>query len=67
MPGSDGVVLELNDIQSGLLRPRPTPYAATYVAFRIDEPAAGRELMRRLSGVIESARGSDTACLQPTR
>lgn len=55
MPGSDGVVLELDDIQSGVLRPRPTPYAATYIAFRIDEPAAGRELMRRLSGVIASA------------
>jgi Dyp-type peroxidase family len=49
------VVLELDDIQSGLLRPRPTPYAATYIAFRIDAPAAGRELMRRLSDVIASA------------
>lgn len=55
MPGSESVVLELDDIQSGLLRPRPTPYAATYIAFRIDEPAAGRELMRRLSDVVASA------------
>lgn len=55
MPGSDSFVLELEDIQSGLLRPRPTPYAATYIAFRIDEPTAGRELMRRLSAVIASA------------
>jgi Dyp-type peroxidase family len=48
-------VLELDDIQSGVLRPRPTPYVATYVLFRIDERTAGRELMRRLSGVVSSA------------
>jgi Dyp-type peroxidase family len=48
-------VLELDDIQSGVLNPRPTPYAATYIAFRIDEPAAGRELLRRLSGVVATA------------
>jgi len=29
-------MLELDDIQSGVLRPRPTPYAATYIVFRID-------------------------------
>jgi len=43
-----GSILELDDIQSGVLRPRPTPYAATYILFRIDERDAGRELMRRL-------------------
>jgi Dyp-type peroxidase family len=48
-------VLELDDIQSGVLRPRPTPYFATYVLLRIDERTAGRELMRRLSGVVSSA------------
>ena len=48
-------ILELNDIQSGVLRPRPTPYAATYVLFRIDERKAGRELMARLSSVVASA------------
>src|SRR3954465_12111519 len=47
--------LELDDIQSGVLNPRPTPYAATYIAFRIDEPAAGREMLRRLNGVVASA------------
>ena len=41
------VMLELDDIQSGVLRPRPSPYAATYVLLRIDDRAAGRELMRR--------------------
>src|SRR6185369_10322838 len=44
--------LELDDIQGGVLRPRPTPFAATYVVLRIDEPKVGRELMRRLSTVV---------------
>lgn len=48
-------MLELHDIQSGVLRPRPTPYAATYIAFRIDDQKAGRELIRRISGVVTSA------------
>ena len=48
-------VLELDDIQSGVLRPRPTPYVATYILLRIDERNAGRELMRRLSTVVASA------------
>ena len=47
--------LELDDIQSGVLRPRPTPYVATYIAFRIDDRKAGRELMRRASQVVTSA------------
>src|SRR5215831_12574505 len=47
--------LELDDIQSGVLRPRPTPYVATYIAFRIDDRKAGRELMRRVAGVVTSA------------
>jgi deferrochelatase/peroxidase EfeB len=49
------VMLELDDIQSGVLRPRPTPYAATYLVFRIDDRTAGRELMRRVSTVVTSA------------
>lgn len=51
--------LELEDIQSGVLRPRPSPYAATYLVFRIDDPRAGRELMRRLSTVVAT-------CAHPT-
>jgi Dyp-type peroxidase family len=47
--------LELEDIQSGVLRPRPTPYVATYIAFRIDDRKAGRELMHRASRVVTSA------------
>jgi deferrochelatase/peroxidase EfeB len=47
--------LELDDIQSGVLRPRPVPYHATYVLLRIEHPEAGRALMRRLSTVVSSA------------
>jgi len=49
------VTLELDDIQSGVLRPRPTPYAASYILFRIDDRTAGRELMRRAGNVVASA------------
>jgi Dyp-type peroxidase family len=48
-------MLELEDIQSGVLRPRPAPYAATYILLRIDDRKAGRELMRRVSKVVASA------------
>lgn len=48
-------VLELDEIQSGVLRPRPTPYVATYILLRIEERDAGRALMRRLSSVVASA------------
>jgi Dyp-type peroxidase family len=50
-----GPVLDLADIQSGVLRPRPVPFAATYIILRIDDRSAGRELMRRLSTVVASA------------
>jgi len=48
-------LLELDDIQSGVLRPRPAPYVATYIALRIDDRGAGRELMNRVSKVVTSA------------
>ncbi|GAA5110050.1 Dyp-type peroxidase [Pseudonocardia adelaidensis] len=61
----DAVGLELDDIQSGVLHPRPSPYVGTYVLLRIDDRAAGRELMRRLGTVVsadpptsEPARGA---------
>ncbi|MFI7152047.1 Dyp-type peroxidase [Nonomuraea sp. NPDC050022] len=49
------VKLELDDIQRGVLSPRPTPYAATYILFRIDDRHHGRELMRRASALVTSA------------
>jgi Dyp-type peroxidase family len=47
--------LDLDDIQSGVLRPRPAPYVATYIALRIDDPKAGRQLMQQAAGVVTSA------------
>src|SRR6266511_6453110 len=55
MTGEANVILELDDIQSGVLRPRPTPYAATYFLVRIDDRKAGREMLRRVSAAITSA------------
>src|SRR5512134_1106566 len=55
MTGETNSMLELDDIQSGVLRPRPAPYTATYIALRIDDRKAGRELMRRVSTVVTSA------------
>ena len=51
-PGENMATLELDEIQSGVLRGRPSPYAATYILLRIDEAQAGRQLMRRLSEVV---------------
>lgn len=48
-------MLELGDIQSGVLRPRPAPYAAAYVLLRIDDRAAGRALLGRIAQVVASA------------
>ena len=47
-PGPDAV-LELDDIQSGVLHERPSPYVGTYLLLRIDDRAAGRELVRHCS------------------
>jgi Dyp-type peroxidase family len=53
-------MLELDDIQSGVLRPRPAPYEATYIALRIDDPQAGRALMNRISNVVTSAANPES-------
>ena len=47
--------IELDDIQRGVLQQRPSPYVGTYLLLRIDNPEAGRELVRRLHRVVESA------------
>jgi hypothetical protein len=47
--------LELDDIQNGVLHPRPLPYVATYIVLRIDDRRAGREMLRRLIPDIASA------------
>ena len=61
MNDAAGALLELDDIQSGVLRPRPSPYAATYILIRIDERGAGRELLRRLTPVVTAAAAPDAA------
>jgi len=50
--------LELDDIQSGALHERPSPYVGTYLLLRIDDRRAGRELVRRLRPVVDSGRPS---------
>jgi Dyp-type peroxidase family len=49
------VVLELDDIQSGALHPRPSPYVGVYLLLRIDDRRAGRELLRRLIPAVDAA------------
>ena len=61
MNDAAGARLELDDIQGGVLRPRPSPYAATYVIARIDDVRAGRELVRRLADVVTSAAAVETS------
>ena len=51
----NATVLELDDIQSGALHPRPSPYAGAYLLIRIDERSAGRELLKRLIPAVSPA------------
>src|SRR3954452_8975854 len=53
------VSLELDDIQSGALHERPSPYVGSYVMLRIDDRAAGRELVRRLHDAVDSGTPTD--------
>jgi Dyp-type peroxidase family len=53
---TEGIGLELDDIQSGALHERPSPYAGTYLLLRIDDRAAGRELVRKLIPIVDSGR-----------
>ena len=48
-------MLDLHEIQAVVLRQRPAPYFGTHVMLRVDEPQAGRELLRRLLPHIDSA------------
>ncbi|KUN05291.1 peroxidase [Streptomyces yokosukanensis] len=45
---ADTVRVEIDDIQSGALRPRPVPYRGKYIFLRVDDRHAGRALLRRL-------------------
>lgn len=60
---ADGeVVLELDDIQSGALHERPSPYVGSYLLLRIDDRRAGREVVRRLIPLVDAGHpASDPA------
>src|SRR4051794_41792146 len=58
MTATEGISLELDDIQSGALHERPSPYVGTYLLLRIDDRAAGRELVRRLHRLVDAGRPS---------
>ncbi len=51
-------MLDLDDIQSGALHDRPSPYVGTYLMLHIDDRAAGRELVRRLHPIVDAGRPS---------
>ena len=48
-------------IQSGALHERPSPYVGRYLLLRIDDRAAGRELVRRLHPVVDASRDPNAA------
>lgn len=54
-PVAPGTTLELDDLQSGILHPRPSPYVGTYVVFRVDDRRDGRRFIGRLGRSIASA------------
>ncbi|HMA43000.1 MAG TPA: Dyp-type peroxidase [Gemmatimonadales bacterium] len=45
--------VEIDDIQSAALHPRPAPYVGRFVFLRVDDRHAGRALLRRLLPAIE--------------
>ena len=55
MTVTTGVTLELDDIQAGTLRARPSPYVGVYLLPRIDDRRAGRELLKQLIPALASA------------
>ncbi|MBA2960938.1 Dyp-type peroxidase [Ramlibacter sp. MAH-25] len=59
MTGEATPPLQLHDIQSGVLRPRPNPYVATYILLRVDDRRQGRQFLRLLCDVVTSAATPD--------
>jgi Dyp-type peroxidase family len=53
-------MLELSDIQSGVLKARPSPYAATYLVLKIEDKRSGRDLMKRASQVVSSVTDKES-------
>src|SRR5437763_16638687 len=48
-------MLDLGDIQRGVLGPRPSPHGGTYLLLRIHDHVAGREALKHLTPLIASA------------
>ncbi|MFF5534409.1 Dyp-type peroxidase [Streptomyces cinerochromogenes] len=59
--GSAGVRVEIEDVQSGALRPRPVPYQGKFIFLRVDDRHAGRALLRRLLPVTSGGLPDDLA------
>jgi Dyp-type peroxidase family len=58
------VRVEIDDVQSGALRPRPVPYEGKFVFLRVDDRHAGRAMLRRLlpvtsGGLPDADRSQD--------
>jgi Dyp-type peroxidase family len=47
--------LELHDLQSGILHPRPSPFVGTYIVYRVDDRRDGRAFIGRLERWVASA------------
>src|SRR5205823_6289710 len=63
MTAAESIKLELEDIQSGALHERPSPYVGKYLLLRVDDRREGREFLRRLHPVVDSGRAlADPAC-----
>jgi len=50
-------VLDLNEIQATILRPRPAPYLGSHVLLHVDDADSGRKFLRRLAPHVDSAAG----------
>jgi hypothetical protein len=48
------ITVEIDDIQSGALHHRPSPYVGKYVFLRVDDRHAGREFLGWLLPAIDS-------------
>ncbi|MFF3959473.1 Dyp-type peroxidase [Streptomyces sp. NPDC001890] len=63
--GAADMGVEIDDVQSGALRPRPVPYEGKFIFLRVDDRHTGRTLLRRLlpltSGGLPSADRSQNA------
>lgn len=57
---TNGITLDLDDIQAGALYERPSPYVGVYLLLRIRDRADGRDLVRRLHRLANPAGSADT-------